>query len=407
MARKRYCLLALIVSALVLASCSVVFEAGISGKVVTAEGTGTSNVQDVSVFAYTDSGLRDSDFAKFQEGTITRPTEGSGYVATTTTNANGEFTVNKVVWETKKSEFGKTADVSKLYLIFYHEDYKPAKADATVISGSTNSSNVYVKLEGSKDYTTINVTVYDVSTGRVLTDACTLEYSVEGVEGSDTMTMTGTGTFTISFPKDREKDPNVTIKLSSPGSDWKMTDKNGNVIEDDPDPIEDVAPGTLRVSLFMKSYSFTLPAFNGNIDGSLTALADPNSPYKAGIDNLPVTLLYYTTENEWKVFKETESAGNQSTSARIGQGDNVYYQHGLFSGVGNSENYSIIASSSLYPKMKFTDTGKVVSIRLRLAFKRGLNDFGVYEFDYSVLTESDLGRINLEDVASADEPIVP
>ena len=93
MARKRYCLFALIVVALVLASCSVVFEAGISGKVVTASGTGTANVQDVSVFAYTDSGLRDSDFAKFQAGTITRPTEGSGYVATTTTNANGEFVV--------------------------------------------------------------------------------------------------------------------------------------------------------------------------------------------------------------------------------------------------------------------------------------------------------------------------
>ena len=45
-----------------LASCSQVFEAGISGKVVTASGTGTTGVADVNVFAYTDKSLRDSDF---------------------------------------------------------------------------------------------------------------------------------------------------------------------------------------------------------------------------------------------------------------------------------------------------------------------------------------------------------
>ncbi|MBR6348796.1 MAG: membrane lipoprotein lipid attachment site-containing protein, partial [Spirochaetales bacterium] len=72
-----------------LASCSQVFEAGISGKVVTPRGTSTAAVADVNVFAYTDKGRRDSDFAKFQSGTITRPTEGAGYVATTSTNANG------------------------------------------------------------------------------------------------------------------------------------------------------------------------------------------------------------------------------------------------------------------------------------------------------------------------------
>ena len=81
-----------------------------SGKVVTPSGTNKVAVSDVNVFAYTDQSLRDSDFAKFQSGSITRPSEGSGYVATTTTNANGEFVVNKIVWESKKSEYGKTAD---------------------------------------------------------------------------------------------------------------------------------------------------------------------------------------------------------------------------------------------------------------------------------------------------------
>ena len=150
MRNRRLLFTAALMLAVLLASCSVVFEAGISGTVETPSGTGKTAVAGVNVFAYTDKSSRDSDYDLFRAGTITRPREDSGYVATTSTNANGEFTVNKIVWETKRSDFGKTADVNKLYLIFYHEDYYPEKADATVISGSTNSGNVSVTLNGNK-----------------------------------------------------------------------------------------------------------------------------------------------------------------------------------------------------------------------------------------------------------------
>ena len=390
MARKRYCLLALIVIALVLASCSVVFEAGISGKVVTAEGTGTSNVQDVSVFAYTDSGLRDSDFTKFQEGTITRPTEGSGYVATTTTNANGEFTVNKVVWETKNSEFGKTADVSKLYLIFYHEDYKPAKADATVISGSTNSSNVYVKLEGSKDYTTLNITVYDVATGTAMTDACNLEYHVEGKEGSDSIVVTGASNVRISYPKDTT--PDVTIKLASPGSSWKMTDKTGKVITQQ--IVEDVEEGTLSVSLYMKRYEFTLPAFSGSVvfDSNEAAQLTINvDPINAN-DDVQVWLQYKKAGvNEWKDFTETKSANHMTYAVQASSGNNMYYNHGQFSGVGNTDDYTIrINEDSYSDSFDWTSyNGKTFSLDLRVVFG---SDVKVKEFTYTNNSNTNLGN---------------
>ena len=391
MDRRRFLvIIALIALVLVLAGCSVVFEAGISGKVVTASGTGTANVQDVSVFAYTDSSLRDSDFAKFQAGTITRPSEGSGYVATTNTNANGEFTVNKVVWETKKSEFGKTADVSKLYLIFYHEDYFPAKADATIISGSTNSSNVYVKLEGSKDYTTLNVTVYDVATHTAMTEACNLEYQVEGKESSDSAVVTGAASIRVSYPK--ATTPDVTFKLTSPGTGWKMTDKDGALIEQLVE--EDVEEGTLSVSLYMKSFELTLPSFSGDIDG----LIDGNASNAS--DNLPIRLAYFDKDGNEQYFEEVDDAQLKTYSDPRNVNTNVLYRHGVFSGVGSTNNYSLVINRENYPEMGFVIgddikgwddlTGKTMTIRLKMYF-----DDKYYLFDYSQLTNAALGHIQV------------
>ena len=393
MDRRRFLvIIALIALVLVLAGCSVVFEAGISGKVVTASGTGTANVQDVSVFAYTDSSLRDSDFAKFQAGTITRPSEGSGYVATTNTNANGEFTVNKVVWETKKSEFGKTADVSKLYLIFYHEDYFPAKADATIISGSTNSSNVYVKLEASKQYTTLNVTVYDVATHTAMTEACNLEYQVEGKESSDSAVVTGTSTVRISYLKDTT--PDVTFKLTSPGTGWKMTDKDGALIEQLVE--EDVEEGTLSVSLYMKRYDFDLPSFSGNIDGTV----EPSGAYDPAnsSDNVPVWLAYKATDGNYYAFKDTLVSGNRTYAAQTQAGNEVYYTHGVFSGVGSETE--IVVSESTYPDI--TDwaayTGKTLELELAVVLGEydGVGQFvGTGKpFSYTPgVTSSNLGHV--------------
>ena len=403
MDRRIIVLFAAICLGFVLLGCSQVFEAGISGTVVTKDGTRDEVVSNVSVFAYTDKGLRNSDLAKFRAGTIKRPSEGSGYVATTTTNANGEFVVNKIVWETKKSEFGKTADVNELYLIFYHEDYVVTSADATIISGSTNQSNVYVMLEGNKDYTTINVTVYDVATWTAMTDSCTLEYQVEGKDSSDSIVISNTGTATlrISYPKDTT--PDVTFKLTSPGSGWRMSNRDGGSISQYVQT--DVEEGSLNVSLYMKSFDFTLPAFSGDIDGSLTELADPNSPYKAGVDNISISLQYWGKENDeykWIPFYEVTYADHRTRSERVVQGTDVYYQHGLFSGVGNS-GYSIRINEETYPGMGFVIedqynhdwddlTGRTTTIRLRLVF--GNND-KEYKFSYTIRNSSDLGHIAL------------
>ena len=369
---------------ILLAGCSVVFEAGISGKVVTPSGNNKVAVSDVNVFAYTDQGLRDSDFAKFRDGSITRPSEGSGYVATTTTNANGEFVVNKIVWESKKSEYGKTADVSKLYLIFYHQDYYPAKSEATIISGSTNSNNVYVTLEGSKSYTTINLTVYDVTTGKAMAAASTLEYWKDEESVHDTIALSGAASIPISFAKGSAVD--VTFVLSSPGDGWRMCDKDGSLIESF--TVEDVEEGSLRVSLYMKNYEFTLPAFSGDIDGSFS-----NLPNMDDVDNISVRLAYVDKNDTVCFFAESDSAEHRTYCTRNVVGNNVYFEHGLFSGIGYSDNYSIVINEENYPDIIDWDayTGKELSVKLRLYFDFSTPKY--YEFSYSPLRDASLGHI--------------
>ena len=369
---------------ILLAGCSVVFEAGISGKVVTPSGNNKVAVSDVNVFAYTDQGLRDSDFAKFRDGSITRPSEGSGYVATTTTNANGEFVVNKIVWESKKSEYGKTADVSKLYLIFYHQDYYPAKSEATIISGSTNSNNVYVTLEGCKSYTTINLTVYDVTTGKAMATASTLEYWKDEESVHDTIALSGAASIPISFAKGSAVD--VTFVLSSPGDGWRMCDKDGSLIESF--TVEDVEEGSLRVSLYMKNYEFTLPAFSGDIDGSLS-----NLPNMDDVDNISVRLAYVDKNDTVCFFAESDSAEHRTYCTRNVVGNNVYFEHGLFSGIGYSDNYSIVINEENYPDIIDWDayTGKELSVKLRLYFDFSTPKY--YEFSYSPLRDASLGHI--------------
>ena len=400
--RLLFVLFAVLGSILVLCCCSQVFEAGISGKVVTEVGTESVAVSDVNVFAYTDKGARDSDYEEFKAGTRTRPSEKAGYVATTTTNANGEFVVNKIVWETKKSKYGKTADVNKLYLIFYHDDYDVTTEDATVISDSTNQSNVYVTLKGNKDYTTLNITVFDVSTGKPMTSACTLEYIVGSSEESDTVQITGNATIQISFPKKAEG-TSVTFMLSSPGTFWKMTDKDGhpkNVHSE-----SGVKAGTYSVNLYMKPYEFVLPAFNGSVIFGSGVGYDHitiNSSPENKNDRVKVWLEYKPVSGDYKPFKETEDADHLTGAREVTFNEHFYYYHGEFSDVGYSNSYTVRINNDdeddYYDAVDWekydTENCKTVTLNLRIAFKAdGVTKYR--EFKYTINGSTDLGAIDL------------
>lgn len=380
-----------------LSSCSAVFTAGISGTVETKDGTRDVPVQGVNVFVYTDKSQRDSDFNQFKAGSLTRPSQGSGYVATTTTDPNGQFTVNKIVWKTNGSEFGKTADVNTVYLIFYHEDYKPERWDATIISDSTNSSNIKMTLEPSKDYATINVRILDVSTDLPMSDQCTVEYTVtstsDGKNTTDTVNLTGSGTLSVKFPKD-DKSTTIKFKLTSPGTYWKMVKSDGSKIEDQSDPIS-ITKGTNSVTLYMKNYEITLPGFYGYISTNIDDKADESDS-----DNKTIKLAYKTKtksrgDDGYTDFDAVTNANIKTHSeliATTSQGV-VKYRHGKFENVGNSDNYRIVINEDTFPNIELVDAGKYVSVKLKITFEE--KEKG-HEFTYNSNSDGNLGYIKIE-----------
>ena len=403
MDRRLFALVLSIMVVLLLAGCSAVFEAGISGKVVTKSSGGSSDVavEDVNVFAYTDKSLRDSDFEKFVNKTITRPNESSGYVSCSRTTERGEFVVNKIVWETKNSKFGKTADVNKLYLIFYHKDYDPQKYDATIISGSTNADNVYVTLTKNKDYATLTVNVMNVASGRAMTDACTLEYTIEG--RSETVHVAeGLATLNVYF--DKGTSPDMTFKLTSPGTNWKMSHKNGTKFaEEEVETVEHIEKGTRRVDLYMKNYEVILPAFSGSVilgsgsDYSHVAVDDPSHNKN---DDVKVWLEYKPASGgDYVPFTEVEDAKHETTVREEPFGTSVRYYHGEFSGVG-SDGYSVVINNDEDNPYRSAvdwnayDEKKTITLKLRIVFGDGSK---YKEYEYMVNGSANLGTIDLSE----------
>ena len=90
---------AAILLSLLLTSCYSVFNGGTGGMIVDAESTSTpkSGIPNVDVYAYTDSGTRDSDFGRWKEGTVFSPS--NSYYGHTTTDASGSFVISNIVWK--------------------------------------------------------------------------------------------------------------------------------------------------------------------------------------------------------------------------------------------------------------------------------------------------------------------
>ena len=241
-------------------------------------------------------------------------------------------------------------------------------------------------LEGNKSYTTINLTVYDATTNKAMTSPVTLEYWQDDSASHDAMALTGNASIPISFAKGTT--PDVTFVLTTQGDSWKMCAKDGSLIQSV--TVEDVEEGSLRVSLYMKNYEFTLPAFSGDIDGSYSNATTPNVD---DVDNVVIHLAYVDKNNAVHYFTETESAAPKTYSSRFEVGDNVYFEHGRFSGIGYNDNYSIIINRENYPDIIDWDAyvGTELTVTLRLYFDFTTQKY--YEFTYSPLKDATLGHI--------------
>ena len=94
----------------ILTGCYSVFSGGTGGQIVDSESTSTpkAGIANVDVYAYVKSGDRNSDYNKWQEGTVFVPH--AEYYGHTTTGANCKFAISKLLWKSGRPDVGKDAD---------------------------------------------------------------------------------------------------------------------------------------------------------------------------------------------------------------------------------------------------------------------------------------------------------
>ncbi len=113
-------LIGILAAVSILAGCSAVFDARITGRVIDKEdGEG---IEGAYVYLYDDEAKRDKDLDIWEdEGK--RPDENKpvGYFQEAQTDGDGEYLFGKFVWETSSPGFGKTADRRQIYLAVWAE----------------------------------------------------------------------------------------------------------------------------------------------------------------------------------------------------------------------------------------------------------------------------------------------
>lgn len=329
-------------TSLFLTSCYSVFNGGTGGMIVDAESTSVPKrgIANVDIYAYTDSGSRDSDFDGWEEGSVFSPSD--TYYGHTTTDADGSFVISNIVWKENKPDFGKDADYTTIYLIYYHENYGLTK-DSTVITSDSTNDTVYAELTAIKKTTLLNINVYDVSTANLSAENVLVSVSVP--QTTDTLTtakprvyeqlITGSGTISISYPRWKneeaktsgtENTPEISITYyqSSDSPSWKAC--NNNIATDDysflPDGFKitkQITNTAYSISLFGKHTVINFPTVNG-IYGN---------PATASNDGVIISMKSKDSSNNFTIDR------GETTTYAEALGSTGSQSHGNFQGLGN------------------------------------------------------------------------
>ena len=154
MNRYRYLALFLVVFMIFVAvSCSAdfgknVYYGGISG-VVKDKDSG-SGVSGVKVYLYTSESERNTAYSRWEENGGIFSDEKCLYKSTT--DANGKWTVSKVVWMSKDGAWGADYDHIPVYIIYFSEDYGCWKEEKIeLVSGTSNTNAIESKRENIKE----------------------------------------------------------------------------------------------------------------------------------------------------------------------------------------------------------------------------------------------------------------
>ena len=306
---KKISFIFILAISLIFTSCYSVFSGGTGGLIVDAESTSTPKrgIANVDIYAYTDSEIRDSDYGSWREGTVFSPS--NSYYGHTTTDADGSFVISNIVWKENKPDFGKDADYTTIYLLYYHENYGLTK-DETVITSDSTSDTVYAELTSIRKTTALNISIYDVATSGLTSNNVLVKVSVP--QSTDTLTadakvyeqtISGNGTINISYPRWKneadkkngiEISPQVKISYSQSADQitWKACANADNADQnyafiDNPSINKTISNSSYNISLYGKSTRISYPTVSGtcgSTDGAVVRMLAKDSSGNFTID---------------------------------------------------------------------------------------------------------------------------
>lgn len=215
--------LIILLSAFILSSCDNVYQSGLQGVVQDAAGNGIAGVE---VYAYTNKSTRDDRLKNYQSGTIFAD---PSCLFRATSVQNGTFSINKIVWKTSNSQWGKDYASSSVYLLFFSEDYGLVSGGegVNIVSGSSNQSAIVQTLTGKiTTNSTCNVRFLNEG-GAPIQETISFTYSYTDGYGRTIMgtqsTSTGSYTVPVTYFQSAGK-ANITISnVTSPTGSWTLT----------------------------------------------------------------------------------------------------------------------------------------------------------------------------------------
>ena len=226
----------LVAIALFAVSCSAdfgknVYYGGISGVVKDKDnGNGVSGVK---VYLYTSESERDEAYNKWQDNGGIFSDEKCLYKSTT--DANGKWTVSKVVWMTKDGAWGADYDHIPVFIIYFSEDYGCWKEEKIeLVSGTSNTNAIESKRENIKE--TSKLTINFREDNKSISDEITFTYSYnDGYREIKKDVSTTNGQFPINHLYYVKNDGGVDVVISNiktPNGCWDTStfnEKGGTV----------------------------------------------------------------------------------------------------------------------------------------------------------------------------------
>ena len=320
---------------ILLPSCSGVYYGGITGSVVDENGDG---INDVMVAVYFDKAARDTDYNSYdKEGHADFAAPSADGIAYT--NASGAYSFSKVYWKTNSAEYGKDADKTNVYLLFYNEDYGLTKSDSSVTLYSESTSQIKTaKLTSIVDTYTYEVKFNevlsteagDVTSSSPITEGIKFHYEYVDYRGTlqkDTVDIVGsTFSIPVTYYCDVDTPKIPSIKLSR----FESVNKELNGAES-VDQYSIVKKEAIEITADSntdkktENIYFTKNWFIISISGQVVDSSSNNQ----GVDNVAVSLDLASLSN---ITPSTTSSKSVYTDSETPVGDGR--RSGMFSGLG-------------------------------------------------------------------------